>query len=179
MVFPSRKTGGLIADITGHPSLPTFGRKKDAKRYAAKLCVDWLVSQGHLVPNLADEKGWPFVVPEALKPKTKGVRTGVVDPHDASVPATQRLAQLCNQMGFQSPTFRITPWAGQAGGALWDGEVDFGADSGRFPEGVGRVEKVYNKAKAKEMVAEALLEFLLKEEEKREKIKRMVELMDN
>lgn len=41
MLFPKRDFGFVRVD--GTLAMPVFARKKDAKKYAAKCCVEWYV----------------------------------------------------------------------------------------------------------------------------------------
>ncbi|KAL2201362.1 hypothetical protein P885DRAFT_26122 [Corynascus similis CBS 632.67] len=47
MTFPNPEAG-CVPDETGTLAIPSFGRKKDAKQYAAKCCVEWLMQSGHM-----------------------------------------------------------------------------------------------------------------------------------
>ncbi|KAH8910144.1 hypothetical protein BR93DRAFT_935799 [Coniochaeta sp. PMI_546] len=182
LVFPSHKTGGLIRlDAVGNRSAPpSFSRIKDAKKYAAQTCVSWLVAEGHLVPS--PETG-DLAPPSALSPRRRGVPTasgaGTLDVRDDSIPATQRVAELCRKLGFQAPSYELVAGAGTAGGVagsgVWDGEADFGRDAFRVPEGIGRVQGVYGRKRAREAVAEKVLGYLLEVEEKRERTRRILD----
>ncbi len=75
MTFPNREAG-FLADENGAPAAPSFGRKKDAKQYAAKCCVEWLMKGGYMPAD--------GVNVEFPKSKSKKARAQPVDP---SVPA--------------------------------------------------------------------------------------------
>ncbi|KAK4245379.1 hypothetical protein C7999DRAFT_43049 [Corynascus novoguineensis] len=47
MAFPNPEAG-CVPDETGTLATPSFGRKKDAKQYAAKCCIEWLMKSGHM-----------------------------------------------------------------------------------------------------------------------------------
>ncbi|KAK4106630.1 hypothetical protein N658DRAFT_415637 [Parathielavia hyrcaniae] len=47
MVFPSA-AAGFVPDEAGLPVAPCFRRKKDAKQYAAKCCIEHLMRSGHM-----------------------------------------------------------------------------------------------------------------------------------
>ncbi|KAK3379416.1 hypothetical protein B0T24DRAFT_589986 [Lasiosphaeria ovina] len=57
--------GGLLADVGGGGTLvaPSFARKKDAKRYAAKCCVEWLMAE-----NRMPSDGLSVVFPKTKTP---------------------------------------------------------------------------------------------------------------
>ena len=46
--FPDQDFGFVAISPDGAVCDPTFQRKKDAKRYAAKCCVDFLMKEGHM-----------------------------------------------------------------------------------------------------------------------------------
>ncbi|KAK3306904.1 uncharacterized protein B0T15DRAFT_157068 [Chaetomium strumarium] len=54
MVFPNLEAEQKRGKV-GKPTAPGFARKKDAKKYAAKCCVDWLVANGHSVYPLPED----------------------------------------------------------------------------------------------------------------------------
>ncbi|KAB5570404.1 hypothetical protein GE09DRAFT_706723 [Coniochaeta sp. 2T2.1] len=184
LVFPSQSTGGLIRNAA-----PCFPSKKNAKKYAAKVCFDWLVSQGRFgssssssssvsvsvsaspAPPPIPDGGAPLAPPTPTL-KRKGGVSGE-DDDDDSVPVTQRVVGLCRKLGIQAPRYVLNIMTG-AGAGLWRGEPDFGPDDFRFESGFGRVEGARSKALAREMVAEEVLAWLLGEEEKREGMKRRV-----
>jgi hypothetical protein len=45
--FPNAEAG-FTPNEQGVPAAPSFGRKKDAKQYAAKCCIEWLMEGGHM-----------------------------------------------------------------------------------------------------------------------------------
>ncbi|KAH6627857.1 hypothetical protein F5144DRAFT_494892 [Chaetomium tenue] len=47
MSFPNSEAG-FTPNEHGVPAAPSFGRKKDAKQYAAKCCVEWLMKGGYM-----------------------------------------------------------------------------------------------------------------------------------
>ncbi|KAL0473641.1 hypothetical protein QR685DRAFT_181167 [Neurospora intermedia] len=48
ILFPSEENGLLQDEITGAPYAPQFSKKKDAKRYAAKCAIEWLMYQRYM-----------------------------------------------------------------------------------------------------------------------------------
>ncbi|OIW33925.1 hypothetical protein CONLIGDRAFT_201446 [Coniochaeta ligniaria NRRL 30616] len=178
LTFPSHKTGGLILlDAVGSRSAPpAFTRVRDAKKYAAQTAVSYLASLGKLVPSPATGTLAPPSPPARRGVPTSGGGGGAVDARDDSIPATQRVAELCRRLGLQAPSYELVPAAGAAAGAgVWDGEADFGRDRWSVPDGTGRVEGVYGKRNAKEGVAERVLVYLLGVEEERERTRRELE----
>jgi hypothetical protein len=159
----------LVFPAEGQPPKP-FGRKKDAKKYCAELCVAHLVSRSLLVPDPSDPSS--LTVPSTVVLKRKGVVVGAggagVDPEDDTLPATQRVMEMCRRLDLLPPTYRLTA-AGPTGSGVWDGVPDFGRDSMEVPEGLGIVKGVFGKAKAKEMMAEEVLRWLLEKDEQLER----------
>ncbi|KAK4668638.1 rRNA-processing protein efg1 [Podospora pseudoanserina] len=84
---------------------------------------------------------------------------------------SKRVAALCEKLGFRPPRYVLIARAGQD--AVFDGHADMGPDSWIIPDGVGekgfgRVEGVYSKKFAKDMVAQNILGILEQEERRRE-----------
>lgn len=75
MVFPNPEAG-FIVDETGTPAAPSFGRKKDAKQYAAKCCAEWLMKAGYMP---SDGVNVEF-------PKTKKARPQPLTPPTTAAP---------------------------------------------------------------------------------------------
>ncbi|KAK4237410.1 hypothetical protein C8A03DRAFT_34657 [Achaetomium macrosporum] len=213
MVFPNLDAG-FVPGETGTPCAPGFARKKDAKQYAAKCCIEWLMANGHMP---SDGKSVTFPKSKA-KPAAKAVAalkkqaasangntngttttttsttkvtpkkrphspsqdttptntTNPIDITDEDILATQRVTHLCQQLGITPPQYRITPststtstTSDSSGAAYFDGYPDFGADSVKVPDGLGRVASVYGKKNARERIAEEVLAWLVAEEKRR------------
>ncbi|KAK3296047.1 uncharacterized protein B0H64DRAFT_460935 [Chaetomium fimeti] len=47
MAFPNPEAG-FTPNEQGIPAAPSFSRKKDAKQYAAKCCIEWLMNGGYM-----------------------------------------------------------------------------------------------------------------------------------
>jgi hypothetical protein len=187
LVFPSRDTLGLIrVDHTGRTAPPSFTRKKDAKKYASKCCVDWLVSHNQLIPNpdptSSRENAGSYLVPSlsrALPASLKHHQTSDDDESSSSnsIRATQRVQELCHKLGFAAPTYQLSP-AVASGAGVWDGEADFGRDAFLFPQGIGRVRGVYGKVNAKEMIARLVLGHLVEVQEGRKGLSKKLDYED-
>ncbi|KAL1871349.1 hypothetical protein Daus18300_004715 [Diaporthe australafricana] len=182
--FPA---AGFGADAAG---CPPFVRKKDAKQYAAKCAIEWLISQSLMPSNLQDvtfpkshlppPRPLPVLQSQPAKrpnedtngghtppPKrmTKGT-TGVVAVDDDSLPATQRVQALCHSMGLKAPSYNLTNSDPRVN-YIFDGRPDFGDDSDNFPEDLGHVTHVLGKDSAKQEIAEILLKHLMKMHQER------------
>lgn len=156
--------------------LPTFQRKKDAKQYAAKSAVAWLMEQGRMPTNAVDAC-FPKINPAATKPAPAKARPAPSpSPSTSSSSQTRgensaaaRVAQLCHQLNIPLPRYvviahdRVPGWFG--------GYADFGGDM-RIPPQIGRVEDAYGRKAAREQMTEQVLQYLLEVEAER---KRLVE----
>ncbi|KAG8156685.1 hypothetical protein KVR01_013476 [Diaporthe batatas] len=174
--FPA---AGFGLDATG--SCPPFAKKKDAKQYAAKCAMEWLAKHGLLPPHLrlpvapqetlAVLQSQPPKRPNegsngVLSPAPKRKPTGTnftVDVNDDSPSAAQRVSMLCQSMGLQAPSYKLTP-AHEGINFIYNGYVDFGQDEDAFdlPEDVGQIAGVMGKDTARQDMAEQLLPHLLK-----------------
>jgi hypothetical protein len=195
MVFPS-EAAGFVADASGALVAPSFGRKKDAKQYAAKCCIEYLMNGGFMPTDGVNvEFPKPKPAPNPAKPKktkptapnpsatpaparnTEPTTDNSTNDNDKdkdsdTEPATTRVEELCRLMGLVIPIYKITPAAATAGSGgaanpYWDGYADFGADAIKVPQGLGTVANVYGKKNARERIAEEVLAWLVKEEEAR------------
>ena len=68
MRFPGEHGGLVPIDSSDTPGVPSFQRKKDAKRYAAKCCVEWLMRHDYMpkdgsTATLAKTIPKPFRIP--------------------------------------------------------------------------------------------------------------------
>lgn len=99
----------------------------------------------------------------ATPPPPKKARKGppsAADINDESLPATERVAALCTEMGMQPPVYRLDrsiPGTER----YYDGYPDFGLENGSMPDGLGRVRKVEGRERARARIAEAVLGHLL------------------
>jgi hypothetical protein len=208
MVFPNQDAGFVVGE-SGTSCAPGFARKKDAKQWAAKCCIQWLVANGHMTSEgriltfPPRTKAKPAAQPKKQQQQpasaiagnhTNGNTTTITitpqkRPHPSSsedttnpaattttpeeeedIPATQRVPQLCQQLGIIAPQYRITPaitTATTTSECHFDGYPDFGADSVKVPDGLGRVANVYGKKNTRERIAEEVLAWLVAEEQRR------------
>ena len=131
--FPNASCG-LRAD----GSVPSFARKQDAKKYAAKCAVEWLRESGHMpevgvkFPTVATPRRAPSAAassPSAASPSPARLKTPTTTVSSGGA-ATQRVnsemgrgnsvygtdepsagyvvSQLCNDLNIQPPQYRIT-----------------------------------------------------------------------
>ncbi|KAK3944653.1 hypothetical protein QBC46DRAFT_373945 [Diplogelasinospora grovesii] len=172
MVFPEKQ----------QQQQPSFARKKDAKQYAAKCCVEWLQEHDYMpwdVENVVfkKQKSQPPQPPkqqpkQTQQPRQDDARVGImegdddggVNIDDDSVPATRKVVEMCTRLRFCCPRYEFTPSkVGTelgAGEEVYDGYADFGVDKVRIPDSVGRVSGIPGKSLARQRIAEAVLEYL-------------------
>lgn len=176
LVFPSHETNGMVASPSDNNSLllerPSFGSKKEARKYAAKCCVEWLLERDLCQPATEAQS--------AKAKKKKGNNTGIaaLDGPRGTSPVVQKAAALCKKLGFGVPRYKIEPVPDSPEAGWWSGEVDFGRDEHKVPAGVGRVDNVYGIRAAEERMALQVLDFLLSVEKKREEQRIMMEAED-
>ncbi|KAK4157230.1 hypothetical protein C8A00DRAFT_40324 [Chaetomidium leptoderma] len=132
MTFPNAEAG-----YTTPSSPPGFGRKKDAKQYAAKCGIEWLMKGGYM-PTDGQHVEFPKGKATANSPQTpkkkppappqggggggptttttvtKGGNDNNNNNDDDEPPATQRVTELCQLMGLVVPQYKITPAAAAA-----------------------------------------------------------------
>lgn len=174
--FPA---AGFGLDETG--SCPPFAKKKDAKQYAARCALIWLAKHDLLPPDLlcavAPREAIPVVQSQPAKGPTEGSKAVLSPPskrkakgnnssvnvYDDSLPATQRVSMLCQDMGLKAPSYKLT-LAHDGINCIYNGYVDFAEDEDAYnlPEDVGRITGVMGKDTARHNMAEQLLPHILK-----------------
>ncbi|KAK5664033.1 hypothetical protein OQA88_247 [Cercophora sp. LCS_1] len=185
--FPREGDGFVAVDAKGTLGRPPFARKKDAKRYAAKCAVEWLLKLGkdvkfpkqtskggHQQPQSggasAENKTVPantaIVKQESPEPKPAIARDA--DNSDEEVSAVDKVGELCNYLGFQRPAYKIMVAEPGSDTPFYHGFADFGIDRHSFGEEIFEVKKCFSKKGAKEQIAEKVLRFLLEEKTKRQ-----------
>jgi len=138
----------------------SFANKKNAKRYAAKKAVDWLIENKYMPADGSIK--FPKAPPPPPAPKVKRAETSTSGSGSSSagLPTTTAASQvpiLCNTLGFTAPRYTLT----QENKAvpLYDGYADFQGDP-RIDGPVGKVMGVFGQKRAKEQIAEQVLSFL-------------------
>ncbi|AEO57630.1 hypothetical protein MYCTH_2304004 [Thermothelomyces thermophilus ATCC 42464] len=132
MTFPGPEAG-FVPDEKGTPAAPSFGRKKDAKQYAAKCCVEWLMKAGYMPSDgvsvespknkvrpaaaaaavavaaaAATRQASPTKAGTAAQAKPTAGNDGE---DDDEPPVTKRVEELCRTLGLIVPQYKITPSA--------------------------------------------------------------------
>ncbi|KAH7418444.1 hypothetical protein BKA64DRAFT_717168 [Cadophora sp. MPI-SDFR-AT-0126] len=126
----------------------SFSVKKVAKQFAAKRAIDFLIANKHM-PNDGTVR-FP-------RPPPPPSPTNPLAVPDGQLPYTTQVPLLCRRLGFNTPTYKITPVIPNT--PACDGYADFGDDP-RVDGKVGKVENVYGKKNAKEAVARLVILFL-------------------
>ncbi|ROW12278.1 hypothetical protein VMCG_00440 [Cytospora schulzeri] len=169
---------------------PVFPKKKDAKQYAAKCAIEWLIAQSYMPSNLKDvtfPKGHgtsrPALSSSFIRGPTEDFNrvttppperpakgtSGAVDFRDESLPATQRVSALCRELGLPQPKYvltRSTPGTDR----YFNGKPDFGHENSMMPAGLGHVEHMEGVDKTKSAIASLVLEYLLQEHQERQSL---------
>lgn len=154
----------------------SFTKKKDAKQYASKKAIDWLI-ENNFMPMVGVKFPKPQPVNQTVtnvnvaSPKIistpKAISTPIikikeVGPHSpAGTPKSTSFAgqipELCSRLGFTVPRYEITKVSEHA--PLYSGYAHFNGDP-RIEGKVGEVEGIFGQKNAKEMIAEGLYTFL-------------------
>lgn len=135
-----------------------FSRKKDAKQYAAKLAIEWLIENNHMPSNGSVS----FPKPRRQQSVPKAASTLLLIPIEdgGSTGGTsygQRVAEMCAKLAMAPPTYVISPLEDFP--AIYSGHATFG-NSPEVMGPVGHFSNVYGRKKAKETCAEKVLQFL-------------------
>ncbi|KAG7290467.1 hypothetical protein NEMBOFW57_000469 [Staphylotrichum longicolle] len=136
LIFPNPDAGFVTVDDKGAPGAPSFGRKKDAKQYAAKCCIEWLMKGGYMPSD-----GVNVEFPKTKKPPRAQTTTTTIpttlpaqapsnnptpntnintapvpnqpspttSSDDDAVRITHRVTGLCRLLGLVVPQYKITP----------------------------------------------------------------------
>jgi hypothetical protein len=177
----------------GQPiSNPTFARKKDAKRYAAKLAYLWLLQQDHpgafaRLPRPASSPAPAPVLPTPTPTPSQVPATATLsaaaaaaaappspaqppakrrrEAPDPDPPATEQVTRLCAKLGIRAPQYELAQTALAAG--YWDGRLRFDHDQD-VPDGLGTVANIYGRDGARQLMAQQCLQWLVALEAERE-----------
>jgi hypothetical protein len=138
----------------------SFSNKKDAKRYASKKAVDWLI-ENDLMPadgSVKFPKALPPPVLKALGPIQPATPSLAGIPK-ATAPTSfaGQVPELCMRLGFNPPSYEIKKDSENV--AFWSGYAHFGGDP-RIEGKVGEVKNVFGKSNTKEQIAGEVLSFL-------------------
>ena len=144
----------------------TFTNKKDAKQYAAKKAIDWLINNNHMPSDGSVRFPQPPPPFQGVQPK-KRKSLSPSEPSTSlqeNVKYTSLVPALCTRLGFSPPRYELEKaddtafWSGYAffpGNPIIDGKV-------------GKVRNVFGQKNAKEEIAEEVYRFLKDIERQRE-----------
>lgn len=138
----------VIGESVEHFGSTTIGfiKKKDAKQYAAKKAVEWLIENRYMPAD--GSVSFPKQVPTS---PTLSNSTSLKNTFAQQVPI------LCVKLGFSPPTYVLEPREGAT--AMYNGYAHFAGDP-RVYGRVGEFHNVFGKKNAKEVCAEGVLAFL-------------------
>ncbi|KAI0105411.1 hypothetical protein GGR51DRAFT_519194 [Nemania sp. FL0031] len=174
---------------------PSFARKKDAKKFAAKCAIEWLRAKSympqdgvrfpkgvltahHQMQRQKQQQQQQQQNTSTQQPKATNSRFtttaatgggGAVpsSPFDSSQPSlTNQVTELCRDLGYPPPAYKTELLRD----GFWNGWADFGDHALLLPPEIAdpmRVTDMISKSAAREMVAEKLLVPLRAEKERR------------
>lgn len=169
---PSRFSYTAILAESSQPfgGTASFAKKKDAKQYASKRAIDWLIENNFMPANgvkFPKPKAVIQTVPNPKVTSSKVASIAIVKVNDitpeppAPTPKATSLAgkipELCTRLGFTVPRYEITRVSEQA--PLYSGYAHFNGDP-RIEGKIGEVKDIFGQKNAKEMIAETLHTFL-------------------
>jgi len=144
----------------------SFSKKKDAKKYASKKAVDWLIDRNYMPADGTVRFPKVQQLPQ-LPPKPK---VSVQPNNSVPSPSTSTLSdsgktkswasqvpELCTRLGFDIPTYEITKTSETQ--SFYNGHAHFGGDP-RIVGKIGIVQNIFGQKKAKEEIAQELVSFL-------------------
>jgi hypothetical protein len=175
--FPGPQ-GGLV-----NGTVPSFARKKDAKQYAAKCAVQWIQANrllrggpGQPQPQQQQQQQQQQKQQQQQQQQQKQQQQQhqqlkqQKQQGSAADSAVQKANELCRELGFTQPQYRIDPMA--PGSDLFGGNLTFGHHAHTMTIDVSAIQSVENilgRKEAREQLAENLIEVLEAEIKRRHK----------
>jgi hypothetical protein len=136
----------------------SFSNKKDAKKYASKKAVDWLVGNGFMPTDGSVRFPKPASATPAVIKAIGGVTLSpTASPKLAGNSYAGQIPALCSILGLAPPTYVVTKDRENA--AFWSGYADFGGHP-MIDGKVGEVRSVFGQKNAKEQIATEVFSFL-------------------
>ncbi|KAH8595693.1 hypothetical protein B0O99DRAFT_686679 [Bisporella sp. PMI_857] len=132
----------------------SFTKKKDAKQFASKKAIDWLIYSGFMPPNGAVRWPKPTPIPAA---KVIGPKIPTTALTQKATTFAGQIPELCHSLGFKIPTYKIERISEEA--PLYKGYAHFPGDP-RIEGKIGEVTDIYGQKNAKEKIAAILWSFL-------------------
>ena len=147
-----------------------FSNKKDAKRYASKKAIDWLIANSFMPADgsVKFRKALPPPTAKVLGPLQLATPSPGGPPKNGSPTSYAcQIPDLCSRLGFNAPSYEITKDSEIT--SFWSGYAHFVGDP-RIEGKVGEAKSVFGKSNAKEQIAMEVLSFLRDiERQRREK----------
>jgi len=141
----------------GQDNTLSFAKKKDAKQFASKKAIDWLIASGFMPPD--GSVRWPKPTPlppsKVIGPKIPSAAQSTVAKGKNTF--TAQIPPLAHKLGFSPPTYEITRASEEA--PFYNGHAHWPNDP-RISGKVGAVTNVYGQKNAKEMIAQEVFAFL-------------------
>ena len=141
----------------GQDNTLSFAKKKDAKQFASKKAIDWLIASGFMPPD--GSVRWPKPTPlppsKVIGPKIPSGAQSIVAKSKNTF--TAQIPPLAHKLGFSPPTYEITRVSEEA--PLYNGHARWPNDP-RISGKVGVVTNIYGQKNAKEMIAQEVFAFL-------------------
>ena len=138
----------------------SFSKKKNAKNYASKKAIDWLITHNYMPADGTVKFPKVQQLPQ-LPPKPN---TSVPSPSTATLSDSEKtkswasqVPELCTRLGFDVPTYELTK--ASETDPFYSGYAHFGGDP-RIVGKFGPVQNVFGQKKAKEEIAKELVSFL-------------------
>jgi hypothetical protein len=129
-----------------------FSKKKDARQYASKLAIEWLINNNHM-PAAG---GVSFKLQPMAKVPGAATSPSSLN-NDSRKSSSQQVAELAVKLGIQPPSYVINPH--EQFSTIYRGYAHFNGNA-RFDEKVGEFSNVYGKKQAKETCAGKVLSYL-------------------
>jgi hypothetical protein len=145
----------------------SFTKKKDAKQYASKKAIDWLIENKFMPVDNVKFPKQPKAVSQPPAGTAKAQEDAIPAPAAAPSKSTSfagQIPDLCIRLGFNMPKYEITRASEIA--PLYSGYAHFNGDP-RIEGKVGEVFDVFGQKNAKEKIAEEVFSFLKEIERQR------------
>ncbi|KAK6071594.1 rRNA-processing protein [Seiridium cupressi] len=98
------------------PGVPSFGRKKDGKQYAAKCAVEWLMEQGHMPTNGKDVSFGKQKLTSVVLPSSKRQKVGAFPPPPATTSSSASASVVAAQPVKSAPGESVSEPASASAG---------------------------------------------------------------
>lgn len=142
----------------------SFAKKKEAKQWASKKAIDWLIASGFMPPD--GSVRWPKPTPlppsKIIGPKIPAAAQATVAKGKNTF--TAQIPPLAHRLGFSPPTYVVDRISDE--GAFYNGHAHWPNDH-RLSGKVGLVSNVFGQKNAKELIAQEVFAFLTDIEKQR------------